>query len=189
MTDAPARSMTLADFDALLSQPQYAARRLELIGGQVVEKMSPTEEHAFIAAVLVGELYTYLRHNPVGRVTTEARHHGPEDTRDSRLPDVAFTRRERALPLVREGAVPQMPDLAVEIRSPGDTLLSLREKALYYLTRGAQEVWLVLPRSQQIEIHRGDAAVRTLGLNDTLSAGDLLPGFTLAVAQVFREDT
>ena len=38
-----------------------------------------------------------------------------------------------------------MPDLAVEIQSPGNTLAELRRKAALYLTKGTELVWLVLP--------------------------------------------
>jgi Uma2 family endonuclease len=47
------------------------------------------------------------------------------------MPDVSF--RAGNDPVVTEGAVMQMPDLAVEIQSPTDKPRELREKAHYYL--------------------------------------------------------
>jgi Uma2 family endonuclease len=101
------------------------------------------------------------------------------------MPDVEYTVVERLLPIVRKGAVPQMPDLAVEVKSPSNTYLQLREKAIYYLKNGARLVWLVFPERQQIEIHTHDAPITTLGIGDTLDGGEVLPGFAMSVADVF----
>ena len=78
----------------------------------------------------------------------------PHDRHNARLPDIAFTSRERALPIVSKGAVQQMPDSAIEIQSPNDSLKKLRAKATYYLANGARLVWLVLTEKRLVEIYR-----------------------------------
>lgn len=176
---------TVQDFEAFIGLPENADRLFELIDGEVVEKV-PTEEHAILAALLSGEIYLYLKQHPIGRVAVEPRHKIPEDAHNARMPDIAFTGQQRALPVAKSGAVPQMPDLAIEIQSPDDSTLKMREKALYYLTNGAQLVWLLFPRKQQIEVHTADE-IRTLGIDDTLDGGDVLPGFTLAVKMIFAD--
>ena len=45
------------------------------------------------------------------------------------------------------------PELCIEIASPRDSRPKLREKVLAYISAGAQEVWLVFPRSRQIEMY------------------------------------
>lgn len=87
-------------------------------------------------------------------------------------------------PLVTEGAVLQMPDLVIEIKSPSDSELKLRKKALYYLENGTQIVWLVFPRKKQIEVHTIEE-INILSINDSLDGGDALPRFTLALEDVF----
>jgi Uma2 family endonuclease len=58
-----------------------------------------------------------------------------------RAPDVSFVCRERdAAPRSRRGFVPGAPDLAIEIRSPDNTLAELATKAAEYLEAGARLV-------------------------------------------------
>ena len=90
------------------------------------------------------------------------------------------------MPVVRKGAVPQMPDLAVEIKSPTDSTIELREKAIYYLKNGAQLVWLVYPEKQQVEVHTAES-VQTLDSGAILHGDPLLPDFRLPVKDVFAE--
>ena len=73
------------------------------------------------------------------------------------------------------------PDLAVEIVSPGDDASDLRQKIQPYLDAGTSVVWVVYPRSRQIEVHTPDKTIRTLGVADTLDAPSLLSGFQLAL--------
>lgn len=174
---------TIADFDAFLQE--HPDRLYELINGEIVEKV-PTEEHSLIAGNIFAELRAYVKPRDLGRVAFEVRRQIPDDKHNARLPDVEFTSKDRLLPVVKEGAVLQMPDLAVEIKSPSDTYIGLREKAIYYLKNGSSLVWLVYPEKQQIEVHTDDA-VHTLNMDDTLNGGDVLPDFELAVADVFDE--
>src|SRR5690606_35400163 len=102
------RELEIDEFETFIALPEYADRRFELIDGEVVEKV-PTEAHGIIVSIINGEIYIYLKGNPIGRVAVEARHKLPKDRRQSRIPDLAFTSNERALPVTRKGAVPQMP--------------------------------------------------------------------------------
>jgi Uma2 family endonuclease len=174
---------TLNEFEAYIALRENAERRFELVNGRIVEKV-PTEEPAVLAALLTGELYIYLKAHPIARLAVEPRHRMPDDDHNARLPDIAVTLNTRALPLVTQGAVPQMPDLCIEIQSSGDTPLEMREKALYYLTNGARLTWLFFPRKRQIEVHTPEA-IHTLNMEDTLDGGDVLPGFMLSVKAIF----
>jgi Uma2 family endonuclease len=80
-----------------------------------------------------------------------------------------------------------MPDLAVEIKSPDDTVKELREKAAYYLANGARLVWLIYPAKHMVEVYTPDGDVEILVEGDLLTGGDVLPGFSLPVAEVFAD--
>jgi Uma2 family endonuclease len=177
---------TIDEYEQFVARPENAERIFELINGEIIEKV-PTEEHGLIGGNLTGSIWNFNREHKLGRVTVEPRHQTPDDRYNSRLPDVAFTSRARALPLVTQGAVPQMPDLAIEIKSPTDSLRKMRDKAAYYLANGAQLVWLVLPDKRLIEIYRASGEVDVLTENDTLDGEAVLPGFTLPVRDVFAE--
>lgn len=175
------RLFTVDEFEELLKLPENADRLLELIDGEIVEKI-PTEEHGSIALNIGAELRSYLRNIRKGIAGTEVRYQTSTDTKNSRLPDISVSVVNR--PLVKDGAVIGMPDLAVEIKSPDDSLKELREKAEYYLENGTQIVWLVYPHQRCVEVYTLDT-IDLLCADDVLTGGDLLPEFSLPVAEIF----
>ena len=175
---------SLNEFEQFIALPENSERLFELINGELVEKV-PTEQHGTIAANATTEFNLYKRQHG-GRVTVESRYRPVDDTRNDRLPDVAYTRPENVEPIVTKGAVLHMPDLILEIKSPSDTYLEMREKALYYLKNGASLVWLVFPERQEVEVHTADTVV-TFGSDDALDGGNVLPEFTLPVRDLFTE--
>jgi Uma2 family endonuclease len=78
------------------------------------------------------------------------------------------------------------PDLAVEVVSPGDTVREVEEKVKEWLEAGARMVWAVRPKLRMITVYRSLTDVVVLTEKDTLDAGDVVPGFRIAVADVFR---
>jgi Uma2 family endonuclease len=174
---------TIAEFEAFIAQPENQDRLFELIDGEIFEKM-PTEEHGVLGAGLAHVLLTFVKPRKLGRVAVEARHHAQNDNHNDLLPDVSFTSKERMLTLVKQGTVPQMPDLVIEIQSPGDSLKKMRAKAEYYLANGARMVWMLYPKKHLIEVWTQDD-IQILDENDTLDGGDVLPGFKLSVRDVF----
>lgn len=63
----------------------------------------------------------------------------------------------------------------------------MREKATYYLANGAKLVWLVYPRKRVVEVYTGNGNIDILREDDTLSGEDVLPGFTMPVADFFAD--
>lgn len=175
---------TVAAFEAFIALPENRDRNFELLDGEIVEKM-PTEEHGEIAALIAVEIGIYLKQHPIGKVGQEIRHRIPGDEFNAMLPDVSV-RKDIDRPAVRQGAVPRVPDLVVEIKSPDDTFRQMRRKAEYYLANGSKLVWLVFPEIREVEVYVPDADVATLTDEDTLDGGDVLPGFTLKLAEIFK---
>ncbi len=161
-------------------------RLLELIDGEIYEKM-PTEEQGLVAGNICSPMWNFVKPRKLGRVGIEVRHRRPEDQRYSLLPDLSFTSAERLLPVVEKGSVPQMPDLVVEIKSPDDTCKDLRAEADYYLANGSRLVWLVYPQRKAVEVctRDSDGNVHRQTVTDVLDGGDVLPGFTLPLSEVF----
>lgn len=175
---------TLEEFERFIAQPENRDYSFEFINGEIFKKLS-TEEHGVIAGLIVTEFIFYLKTNPIGRAGVEVRHRITEDRRNDLIPDVLFISNERALAVTRKGAVPLMPDLVVEIKSPDDSSIAMREKALYYLKNGSRIVWLVFPAKQEVEVYTEDA-VQVLNSEQALDGGDVLPGFTLSVSTLFE---
>lgn len=175
------RRYTADEFEQLLQQAGNAERRLELVNGYIEEKPIPTEAHFLLAGRFIGEVY---KQSPTGRVGPEVHVRMPGISQDSRLPDVAFFE-DTTRPVVKQGAVSQMPDLVIEIKSPGDTYRKMRERAQCYLANGARMVCLVYPEKYIVEVYTPDSEVDILTIGDTLTGGDVLPGFALPLAQLF----
>jgi Uma2 family endonuclease len=178
--------MTMTEFEAFIERPENADRLLELINGEIVEKL-PTEEHGMIVGNVYAPLRAFVKPRKLGRVTIEGLHRLPDDDLNAVLPDVSF-RSNLDSPVVRRGAVSVMPDLAVEVQSPSQSEDFLVEKAAYYLANGCRMVWLVFPTRRVVEVHRPGGQVEIFTEADTLNGGDVLPGFELPVSDIFDLD-
>ncbi|MBL8154507.1 MAG: Uma2 family endonuclease [Anaerolineae bacterium] len=177
------QAVTAAEYEAFIARPENLERRFELIEGEIVEKM-PTQQHGIITLNLAGELRAFVKAHSLGRVAVEARYRPPDDAENDRLPDISFVA-DLSKPVTEDGAVPFMPDLAVEVKSPTDSVRKLREKARFYLAHGVRLVWLVFPEPRIVEVYAPDDEY-TLSADQSLTGGDLLPGFTLPVRQIFE---
>ncbi|MDX2161494.1 MAG: Uma2 family endonuclease [bacterium] len=173
--------VTLADYEALIALPENADRRLELIDGEIIDDM-PTPEHGLIVQAVLMFIGLYLLKNPVGVVFPQVRYLLPGDDATALIPDVSFIAQGRPFDL--KAPVPFMPDLAIEVQSPRQTKKILATKAAYYLANGARLVWLVYPDEQIVEaISRADRQL--LQADKMLDGGDVLPGFSIPVRDLF----
>lgn len=106
-----------------------------------------------------------------------------------RSPDAAWVRRERWEALTqeeRDGFAPICPDFVVELRSPSDTLDTLRGKMLEYLANGAQLGWLLDPLNKRVFFYLPGGAVEVADDPTTISGGPVLPGFTFDFQEISR---
>ena len=182
---------TVADFEWLARLPQYADRRFEIIEGEIVSMDASGEMHGSFAVEIVYHIRHFMRNNELGRATVETGHFASYDDTTLLVPDVAFRRLDVSAELPNPGFVRQMPDLAVEIKSPNDSFRQMRRKAGLYLDRGTSIVWLVYPERREVEVCTldadGEIAYETVGADGELSGGDALPGFTLDLSRVFTQ--
>lgn len=183
MTIEQQRLYTVAEFDAFRQRPENQDRLFELIHGEIVEKVV-TEQHGKIAARILAYLVLYVDERSLGHAVMEVSYRVPGDEHNDRQPDVSV--RITPDPALEQGAVPMMPDLAVEVKSPTNTYKALREKANYYLANGTQLVWLVYPQKHTIEIYHPDKDIEILQQGAVLTGGDLLPDFALSLARIFQ---
>jgi Uma2 family endonuclease len=171
--------------DELLRMHGDGVRR-ELIRGEI-KMMSPVgHEHCLVVASVASQLMTWATQSKSGRVASgEPGFLMARNPDTVRAPDVAFMRRERYSSGVPIAYFPGAPDLAVEVVSPGDTPREVEEKAQDWLANGAEEVWVVHPRTRTVTIYRSDAGPRVLNDQETLDSPVLLPGFSCAVGAFF----
>ncbi len=103
-----------------------------------------------------------------------------------RSPDVSFTRRER-MPggEPSEGFEDFAPDLAVEIISPSEVPDEMARKVAEYFGAGAEQVWHLFPDTKRVTVYLSPFETVAYGQEETLTAGDLLPGFSCRVEDLF----
>lgn len=184
--DPPPGQATEAD---LLRRSAKDDTLYELVDGTLVEKPMGWEEST-LAMWLGHHLRNYLEGNNIGDL-------GGADamlrlgSRLVRLPDLAFVLWE-SLPDEDEAvpAVPDLaPDLAVEVISPSNTPREMARKRREYFRAGTTLVWQVYPATRTVEVYTSPGRHRTLGIDDTLDGGTLLPGFRLPLRTLFGRPT
>jgi Uma2 family endonuclease len=163
------------------------AKRLELVRGEILEMVPAGGEHGEVAGDIFALIHAHVRKHRLGRVTAAETGYILSRTPDTvRAPDVGFVSYVRAPKRLTKGYIPFAPDLAVEVVSPGDTAVEIHEKVLEYLRAETRLVWVLYPESKTIVVHSSVGA-HTLTEDDTLEGGDVLPGFGVAVREVFPE--
>ncbi len=184
LSQSTPKPVTVEEFEQFLRLSTNQNRLFELIHGEIVEK-TPTEEHGILTLAIGAAIRSFVKQHQLGRVGVEIRYGLLTDRVNSRLPDVSFTGGQR--PVVREGAVLRMPDLAIEIKSPNDTIKAMRDKAEYYLENGVKLVWLIYSHKRFIEVYTTDHESEILFGSDVLTGGDVMPGFSIPVVEVFAD--
>jgi Uma2 family endonuclease len=161
--------------------------RYELIKGELI-KMSPVGgRHAEITVNLSILIGSYVKSRRLGIVCAGEPgfilFRNPDTVR---APDVAFVTKDRIPP---EGAPsafwPLAPDLAVEVVSPGDRYEEIQEKIADYFHAGTQLVWIVDPRNRTVVVYNSLAGSRIYTESGTLDGGDVIPGFSCPVTEIF----
>lgn len=181
-------TVLLVTADELLAMPKDEFR-YELIRG-VLTKMSPAGcEHGRIGAFLTIHLGSHVLSRGLGEVygaDTGFRLEAEPDTVLS--PDVAFVSNQRVATILEPRKyVPFAPDLAFEVLSPSDTYSETSEKIDEWLAGGARAVVLVDPRRHTVTIHRSHSQPLILTVNEVLEIPDVVPGWSLPVAQIFNQ--
>jgi Uma2 family endonuclease len=159
-------------------------RKYELVDGEVV--VSPAGPlHSEIAIKIARIFATFLDGHPIGKV------YGADagmifPTGNLRSPDVSFVRMEK-LP---GGKSPVtfgkfVPDLAVEVLSPGDRPRQVADKIGEFLECGVPLVWVVDPRTQTVTAYQSLSNTQQFTAQDTISAEPILPGFSCLVSRFF----
>ncbi|MEL6406726.1 MAG: Uma2 family endonuclease [Chloroflexota bacterium] len=171
---------TAEEFFELAQQPEHADKWWELVDGVIVEMPKSNIRHSVISARLAYLMGRYVYENDVGfMVGIGAGFKLSSHT--MRSTDVAFISYERMpkIPEFLDGA----PDIAVEVVSPYEDIFL---KANEYLDASTSLVWAVYPDDERIHVlQKAEPRWQELGIEDTLTGGDVLPNFSILVKQIF----
>ena len=159
----------------------------ELIRGVFCETMAAGRKHGVTAMTLGAFIITHVRPRRLGQVMGSDAGVLIEREPDTvREPDVAFISAER-LPLDSDppGYLEIPPDLVAEIISPTDRPAEVNDKTIMWLNLGVRMVWEVYPETREVLVHRPGMRFVVLTEHDTLDGGDVLPGFSIPVSEIF----
>ena len=178
---------TLMTADELLAMPDDGYHRYELVKGELITMAPAGGEHGAIGMNAGTYINVFVRQNDLGAVfNSDTGFIISTDPDTVRCPDVSFVRKENIPPSgISRGFIVGAPDLAVEVISPSDSYPEVEAKAAQLLEAGTLLVVLIYPRTRTIMLRYQSGETTTLTEEDTLTLGDVLPGFECAVGELF----
>lgn len=180
----PPGSATLGDL--LQVNEERREGLCELVDGCLVEKAMGYEA-SVVAITIARILGNFVSRRRLGLVS------GPDGffqlISSVRGPDVAYVSVDR-LPggrLPNEPFPAIVPNLVVELLSPGNTKSEMARKRLEYFLQGVQVAWMVDCNQRTVAVYTSPTEVVVLGQVDPIDGGIALPGFTAKVAEFFSD--
>jgi Uma2 family endonuclease len=182
-------SLTIKDLEQLHTEhPEW---QMELVEGKIIV-MGPSDyESEEIGARLITFLNNWVMSRKLGRVTGSSAgfilpsiEEGDSEKRNLRAPDVSFVRADR-LKKTKRDFVEMVPDLTVEVKSKTDRIKPLEEKIELFLQLGSTVGILIDPDKLTVTVYRLNQAPVMLQNGDTLTLPELLPGWELAVSELW----
>ena len=180
--------VTADNFMEVANLPEFADCLVELVEGEIVTMGHNNAMHGEILIEIGAELRNFVKPRGLGRITGAdaafVLQRNPDGRDTIRALDIAFISRERAPEPLPQTSYDTPPDLAIEIMSPSNTVNDTRRKVRQLLKAGAREVWVVYPDFREVDVHTADDRI-TYREGDTISGGVILPGFEIAVVDIF----
>ena len=169
----------------LLLMPDDGKRR-EIVDGELFVTPSPLLSHQRIVLRLAAAILLYLRDHPIGELFV-----APLDVilsdYDVLEPDLLFVLNEHRS--IIQDWIRGAPDLVIEVLSPTTARQDRGPKLKAYARFGVPEYWIVDPDNRAVEVYRlaqaGYPEPRRF-LEPDILASPLLPGFALAVRDIFK---
>jgi Uma2 family endonuclease len=175
------RPITIQEFESMTLDGCW-----ELIDGEPVEITPSADELSSVGATIIALLGSFVRPRGMGRL------YGADggfvlfpDRETVRVPDAAFVRADRAPQGEARKSFPRLaPDLVIEVLSPSDRASEVVAKLEMY-EAGVPLIWLVDPDNETVTIIAAGQPTRVLKQGDTLDGGEILPEFSVPVAEIF----
>jgi Uma2 family endonuclease len=185
---APGRSGVKLTYDDFVLFPDDGKRH-ELIDGEHYVTPSPTVRHQQISGNIHLLIGSWLQQHPIGKLF-----YAPLDVIFSNFdvvePDLLYMSNERAAQIATQQHVKGVPELVIEIASPGTRKRDETIKRRLYERAGVTEYWVVDPDLDVVRVYRrsDDHFDRPIELareaHDVLTS-PLLPLLNLPLERIF----
>ena len=176
---------TLMTSDEFLWKYAHLDEHYALVKGVVIEEGMCGALHGFATSNILFLMSIFVRENDLGEVLPSVGFILETDPDTVRGPDVSFVVRDR-VQKVGQAYIPGPPDLAVEVVNFNETVPETEAKVRDYLRTGARRVWVVYPVNRTVAVRRPDRRTATYTSDDVITDEELLPGFSLPLAEIFR---
>ncbi len=173
--------VSLEAFEQFIALPENANRDFEFIEGKIVEVVS-NNFSSKIGGLFLIKIGVHVLASDLGDVT--GADGGYMVMGERYIPDVGFISRAKQPEPCYLAYNPLPPDLVIEVLSPTNDEEEIRIKIVNYLLAGAV-VWLVDPFKKYVQVFVPNQSPQTLGIDGVLDGGSVLPGFKLAVKDIF----
>lgn len=165
----------------------------ELINGERVPVSPTVSGHGERSRIIHDEFGYFNRQHSMGISYFEQAYvltYSSNWVKGAREPDVMFFRMERITkykaddPEWEDKPFLIVPDVAVEVISTNDRYTDVDARVELYLDDGIELILVVDPRQKTVTL-RGRDLYKKLHINDTLTLGDIMPGFELPLKAIF----
>jgi Uma2 family endonuclease len=161
----------------------------ELIRGFIVHRQPAVYLHAQVEGKIAAAFDDFVRHHELGHVVTGDvgvyTRYNPDTVRAM---DIAFISNQRLAQVKSKSYLDVAPELVVEVLSPDDAWSDLMEKLDEYFTCGVKVVWVADLRTRQVYVYQSVTNVERFTEKDTLTGSDVLPGFSVSIAELFASE-
>ena len=182
-----ASEKTIWTDEAFMALPD-TGDRYEIVNGELVNMGNSGMEHGNICAFLAGNLAIYVRAKKLGSVCGSSTAFKMKSG-NKRSPDISFVAKERlkGLKKLPKGFFDGAPDLAIEVLSPNNTFEEIHGKLVEYFESGCRLAWVINPDEESVLVYRKPQPEKLLKMTDSLDGEEIVPGFSLAIAELFTE--
>ena len=182
------RLFTVADLEALPTELPSGPIDYELDNGRLVFVVPPGNIHGALQLNIGTQLKLQGELKGHGKARTEVGVVLWRNPDRVVTPDVLFIA-NKSLPIRTspEGYLETIPEVAIEIRGKNDSLKYVQREVQHYLQAGVQVVWVADPTSLTVTAHMASGEPVRYSEGDTLQLPGVIPGFSMAVADVFRD--
>lgn len=171
--------LTFAQFEQI---PDDGMKQ-ELLRGELIAVPPPKLRHTRAQQKLSDLLRPHVHKRHLGEIHIEAGFRLSSDT--CLQPDVSFVRTAHIQRTDPDGHYEGSPAIAIEVASDSNTAAQLDLKMDEYFTHGAEEVWIVYPKTRKVSVHCPDGTSKTFS-GDTALQTSALPDLSISVSSLFE---
>lgn len=174
------KGMTIEEFIVFATSPENEDRKLEFINGEVIEVSPGRSTYSKVAIIVGAHIYNFChQHNLPCHISGSK---GPYGINGNVVtPSFAYKPTEMS----DEYPDPNPPLWVSETIFPTEKAIAVRNKREIYRRAGIL-LWEVYYPPQRVDVYTPGQPPKSYFVGDVLDGGDVLPGFTMEVAKLFK---